>query len=643
MNRSGLLPSVPLFRRAAAFLRENTRLREAAFSALAGFALSAARLMGHCTPMAACLCVATGKRSCALFSALGALAGYLLFCGEEALAWLALTGLMLCASALLRPTALGAKRAFFPMLAGACAALLGGVLLLSTRVTVSALALLSAQSLLAGLSVAFLREDVQKSRRARLFAASALTAAAAGFGLPFEAGLFCAAALCAFGGTVPSAVAAGAVLDLCCGYGGRATAALALPALLFPAREQGSRPLRLAAQMILPVCVFAALGGTGLSRLAIYFAGTLAGEGLRGFFPQRAQTSGATRALQEAAELLETLACQLPAGAKDDLHEADEVFDGAAERVCRCCPQFTRCWKEDARQTCQTLLAAAERILPRGVARAEDFSERFRADCLHFDGFLTAVDQELETMLRRRRYRAQTEEYRRILAREYRDTADFLRSAQEDSSARAVQAHFAPEIGIDSAGKAGASGDGVCCFSGADGAYYVVLCDAMGSGAQAAELCAESLRFLRRLLTAGFAPEAALRQLNGLYLLRENGCFATVDLLRVNLSDGSATLCKWGAAASYLRTAQGAVQRLGTQSLPPGLDDACTPQTSEFSLAGGAVLVMASDGAQRARLVRVLEEHTRLSVRMLARKIVRASAAQDDTTVVALRLRAAEE
>lgn len=638
MNRSDLLPKLPLLRRAEAYLRENTRLCGAICALLGGFALSGVRLPGSATPIAACLCVAVSAKAYALAAAPGAMIGYLLTAGEQAPEYIALTGLMFCAKQLFCATAPGRKRAFFPLLAGVSAALLGAVARMDEPFSFASAAFWAAQSLLAGCSVEALRAALRGNRRARLFAVCALAASASGFGLPAQVSVFCAALPAALGASAVSSATAGLVLDLCCGFGGRATAALLPAALLFGAESrQSARPLRLAAQLLLPVCIFAALGKADVAQLPAYVAGTLAGEGLRGFLPREVLFGGTRRPLHEAAELLELLARQLPAPEAADLHEADAVLDGAAERVCRCCPQFAHCWRENAEQTCRVLLAAAEPALVRGVARGEDFSEEFRADCLHFDGFLTAVDQELETLLRRRRYRAQTEEYRRLIAQEYRDTAQFLRGAAGRAEERDARAPFRVELAVDTAQKAGASGDCVSCFAGTNGRYFVLLCDAMGSGAEAARLSAESARFLRKLLRAGFAPEAALRLLNGVYLLREDGCFATVDLLCIDRNDAGALLCKWGAAPSYLRAADG-LRQIGAQSLPPGLGAQCAPQTSQFSLAEGELLVMASDGAQRARLVRTLEEESQLPLRPLAQKLVRASAAQDDTSIIALRL-----
>ena len=77
----------------------------------------------------------------------------------------------------------------------------------------------------------------------------------------------------------------------------------------------------------------------------------------------------------DAAQVLELLQAQLPVQERGQ-SEADSVYDGAAERICRCCARFHRCWQHNARQTYDALEQAAGRLLQRGKAEAA----RRRAD-----------------------------------------------------------------------------------------------------------------------------------------------------------------------------------------------------------------------------------------------------------------------
>lgn len=108
---------------------------------------------------------------------------------------------------------------------------------------------------------------------------------------------------------------------------------------------------------------------------------------------------------------------------------------GRAERICRCCARFHRCWQHNARQTYDALEQAAGRLLQRGKAEAADFPAEFREGCCHFDGFLAALDQELESMLYRRRYRVQLQESRALLSEEFGCVAEYLRRMQAELGA----------------------------------------------------------------------------------------------------------------------------------------------------------------------------------------------------------------
>ena len=277
----------------------------------------------------------------------------------------------------------------------------------------------------------------------------------------------------------------------------------------------------------------------------------------------------AAHSLGDAAEVIDALRGQMDASGQPHLaqSEADSVYDGAADRVCRCCSKFHRCWEHAADQTYYALTGAAKTILERGVATPEDFPESFRESCCHLDGFLTAVNQELEGMLYRRRYRMQMQEAQQVVSQEFSCVAEFLRDRQEEiHEPEHGRGAYAPVTGVSTARKRGnlANGDRGVCFAGPRADYYVLLCDGMGSGREAAALSSETVHFLKKLLYAGMGPENALQVLNGAFLLRGNGCFATVDLVRVDLASGEAELLKWGGAPSYLRENERLVKKMGS-------------------------------------------------------------------------------
>ena len=128
--------------------------------------------------------------------------------------------------------------------------------------------------------------------------------------------------------------------------------------------------------------------------------------------------------------------------------------------------------------------------------------------------------------------------------------------------------------------------------------------------------------------------------LGGVYLLRGDAGFSTVDLLQVSLVTGEGFLHKWGAAPSYLKLARRTC-KLGSPS-PPGVagGSRLRPQCMRVSLGGGEMLLMISDGVDAAQAERLLRDYAGRSPRELASGVLACGGDDaDDRTAVALCLR----
>lgn len=599
----------------------------------AGFLLSGALLWQRPLPLAAAYIAALPMGLPAVFGAFGALGGYFLQCdGAEAALFAAMTLLMLAALTIFQGTRLPATSWFMPVTAAAVCALLGAVCLLSGAAEWS---LWAARWLIAGTAAAAFRK-----RRALLLPA-ALAAGAAAVPFPVPLGLAGAIALAYASDELTGAVLP--AMALCISGAQESTV---LPAVLLPAlvcRFRGKQ-LRSVTYFVLPCAVFLGSGAMTLKIAGAVLLGIAGGAVLRRTQLFRSVPVGTTEEaqfrLETAAQVLEALSAQLPEKLPEpSVSEAAGIYDAAAERVCRCCARFHRCWQHRAQETYQALSGASKAILERGAAHAEDFPLGFRTECCHFDGFLTALNQELEGMLYRRRYRMQLRESRQVVAEEFSCVAAYLRAEQapEEQSA----AHFQPLVGISTVGKNGSGtiGDRGVCFAGRNGDYFVLLCDGMGTGAGASRLSAETVRLLERLLRSGLAPEAALKILNGMELLRGTGCFTTIDLLHVDLSGGDAALYKWGAAPSYLRD-DAEVKKIGTATPPPGVGVGGDhlPERYPLSLKWGEMLVLLSDGAGREDTEALIASFRGQSPRDLAALLIAGVPAEDDMTAVCVSL-----
>ena len=145
---------------------------------------------------------------------------------------------------------------------------------------------------------------------------------------------------------------------------------------------------------------------------------------------------------------------------------------------------------------------------------------------------------------------------------------------------------------------------------------------------------------LKKLLTAGYPAEHALRSLNSLCALRGVAGAVTVDLCELQLDSGRALLYKWGAAPSYLFTRSGA-EKIGTATPPPGLSVTEGRETVErLSLRRGETLVLLSDGVGGEDALRFCYVSDTETPETLAARILRSGVREgaDDATVAVVRL-----
>ena len=131
-----------------------------------------------------------------------------------------------------------------------------------------------------------------------------------------------------------------------------------------------------------------------------------------------------------------------------------------------------------------------------------------------------------------------------------------------------------------------------------------------------------------------------------------NECFTTLDLMTLDLITGKAQLLKSGAACSYLLR-NGEPKHLSAPSLPLGIAYETIPESIEFVMQSGDVLIMISDGmadteedeyklAERIGLLTETEPQ-KIAERLLAAAIADAERSRknkrcDDMTVSVIRL-----
>ncbi len=305
----------------------------------------------------------------------------------------------------------------------------------------------------------------------------------------------------------------------------------------------------------------------------------------------------------------------------------------AAERACSSCPCRKTC-REQPEQLSPT-------ILHKPLGNGADLP----SGCRKSGRLLMEMRRSQEQLRTIRADRDRQQEYRAAVGQQYHFMANYLQDISDTLAQRSdpPKAWFQPEISACSAGKNKVNGDNCQWFAGVACRYYVLLCDGMGTGEEAARDARQAGDMLRRLLSAGYPAAYALRSFNSLCALQGRAGAVTLDLAELRLDTGKVTLYKWGAAPSYV-ISQGEPIKIGTASPPPGLSVTDGRESVErLSLRRGETLILLSDGAGGEESLRRLWMDTEAPAGELAAKILQSSqkVSTDDATVAVVRLHAA--
>lgn len=617
---------------------------------LAGGLLAGAALSGKPLFLAVGLTAACGGSILGLAALVGTVLGSVAFWGPlGALEQVAAALLCFCIRFVLRDLVVARSRWLGPACAGATAALLGGVALWAAGPSPAALALAILRTALAALGAASLRRRDEIGLQC-LYCALVLGGAQVALPLGLRLGglvtvFWTGTAAMNRRSASPgaAALAGGVAMELA----GTGTYALPLGLACLACRAARREQLSIRAALFLLTALSASLlfGAPSLPLAGELTLGTL----LAALVPEgwlraaQAEPDGRQRRLRLAAQGLEALDRCAAQREENPAAGNAALFDRTAEQVCRVCGGFSACWEQHGAQTTEALAGIPVALLERGRVRREDLPAAFLEGCRRPEAFTAALNHQLELRLCRRQGTSRVEELRGVAAARSRALITLLDRLAAPEPAQPV-CRFRVVMGAAGAARSGemVSGDAGSYCRGPDGRAYLLVCDGMGTGAEAARLSHAAVDALSALLQAGMPPEDALELLGGTYLLRGDGTFSTVDLAQVDLNSGETVIYKWGAAPSYLLTAEG-VKRVGTATVPPGLsaDEALAAETVRLSLGRGETLVLISDGAGGAETERLLGAYDGCSPKELADRVVRAAqtrAGADDMTAAALRL-----
>lgn len=322
------------------------------------------------------------------------------------------------------------------------------------------------------------------------------------------------------------------------------------------------------------------------------------------------------------------------------------VMDKAAGKTCKRCVRYHTCWTKNTQETYGIFHQAMEAISSRGQARAEDFPEEFTLECRQLEGLLAAINREMDALAMNARARSRTDELREILSRSLLHLSGVMEANYRTLHRlqRLPAEAFAVKVGVSATGRGGSrlSGDRGACFSTEDGKYFAILCDGAGTGASAARESLLATETLTGLIQSGMPVASAMELLSGVYILRDEGFFSTMDVVELSLITGQATLYKWGSAPSYVKSGT-VLKKIGTAAPPPGLGVGSTfgPEVLRLSLWGGDMLILLSDGALCQDTEDILRRFEGENGKALAGALIDAAAkasGEDDMTAAVLTL-----
>ena len=190
------------------------------------------------------------------------------------------------------------------------------------------------------------------------------------------------------------------------------------------------------------------------------------------------------------------------------------------------------------------------------------------------------------------------------------------------------------------------SGDTAISFETADGHFYSLIADGMGSGDAAHKISHFTADFLSRLLESSCTKSTAFHILNHIIKNRSEECSSTVDLFDFDLMTGEALFFKCGAAASYVKR-NNSIFRIRSETAPLGLMKNIDAERIRVEVKNGDYIVMLSDGVSQstedsAWLIELLSAEPKLDIREYAELILSAavehSQSKDDMSVSVTRI-----
>lgn len=171
-------------------------------------------------------------------------------------------------------------------------------------------------------------------------------------------------------------------------------------------------------------------------------------------------------------------------------------------------------------------------------------------------------------------------------------------SAKKCKLTMKVAKRFNMDTGMASFAKDGQEvcGDTCAVIKLSKGKVALVLSDGMGSGSNAEAQSTMAIKFLQKLMIAGFDTDVAIKTVNSMLLLRSpEESFVTIDMAVIDTYSGNVEFLKIGSAASFIKRVR-EVKVIKSSCLPIGILQQIEIQPVTSTVVVGDFIVMVSDG-----------------------------------------------
>ncbi len=201
---------------------------------------------------------------------------------------------------------------------------------------------------------------------------------------------------------------------------------------------------------------------------------------------------------------------------------------------------------------------------------------------------------------------------------------------------------FTGEIDVENSSLHSVCGDSYKIIN--TGEYtYIILADGMGTGSFAAAESKTAITMLESLLYAQVEISTAIEIVNIALNLKGTGqSCVSLDVLRVNLNDGSANIYKAGGAKSIIISSNKTIS-IYEDSLPVGILKDVKIAEHNFVLNNGDMVAILSDGVniQKNTIEKLNTMGTNYSAQKISKYILNTCKDNDDATVAVFKLKLA--